>query len=266
MKIRLGIIIPAYNEERIIRQTLEEYYGFFIKKKQEKEIDDFEIIVILNACKDNTLRIVMEFQEKFKEIRFLDFEQGGKGFAVTEGFKDALTRNNDLIGFVDADLATSPEAFYNLVMKIGNYDGIIASRWLKGSIIKTKQPFLRRITSRGFNFLTRSFFLFHYKDTQCGAKLFKKKVIEEITPKLNLANWAFDVNLLYLCKKNKFKIKETPTVWKDQINSKINLMKTPIQMFLGIVRLRLIYSFFEPILRPVKFLLYFGDKLLNKKL
>jgi dolichyl-phosphate beta-glucosyltransferase len=106
----ISIVIPAYNEEKRIRNTLEEYYLFFKEKKNNGEIKNFEMLVVLNACKDNTIEIVKEYQKKYQEIRFLDFEQGGKGFAITEGFKDALNRENDLIGFVDADMATSPIA------------------------------------------------------------------------------------------------------------------------------------------------------------
>ena len=106
----------------------------------------------------------------------------------------------------------------------------------------------------------------NYRDTQCGAKIFSRKVIEEITPLLSLTEWAFDINLLYLCKRKKFKIKEIPTIWEDREGSKIsNVSKTSLQMFFGVVRLRLIYSSFEKLLNPIKFLLKIGDKLINKK-
>jgi len=258
---KLSIIIPAYNEGERIERTLEEYCTFF--KNQGVA---YEILVVLNACTDNTLDIVKKQQKKFGEIKFLEFEQGGKGFAIAEGFKNALERENDLIGFVDADMATPPESFYDLVGNIVDSGGVIASRWLNESIIKTKQSLLRRFVSRGFNFIVRSFFLFPYEDTQCGAKLFKKKVIKEIVNELCLTEWAFDINLLYLCKKKKFKIVEMPTVWEDKTGSKINkLGKTSFQMFSGVLRLRLIYSPFEKILRPAKFILKIGNHLVNLK-
>ncbi len=241
--MKLSIIIPAYNEEKRIGRILEEYCKFFRNLKEEG-ILNFEILVVLNACKDNTLNVVKEFQIKFKEIKFLDFGQGGKGFAIIEGFKEVLKKDFELIGFVDADMATSPEAFYDLVKNIENYGGIIASRWIKGAKIY-KQTFKRKVLSRGFNFIVRSLFLIPYRDTQCGAKLFKRKVIEKITSDLTITQWAFDVNLLFLCKKNNFKVKEIPTVWEDKEESKINIAKTPFQMFSGVVRLRIIYSLFK---------------------
>jgi len=259
--MKVCIVIPAYNEEKRIGKTLEEYGKFFAGLKKQKKLD-FEVVIVINNTKDRTEDVVKEYSKKYKEIRYLNFREGGKGFAITEGFKYALKRNNDFIGFVDADMATSPKEFYDLIENINNYKGIIASRWLKNSVIKGLS-IKRKILSRGFNFIVRSLFLFPYKDTQCGAKLFTKEVVEKITPDLRLTQWAFDINILYLCKRYKFKVKEYPTVWDDKEGSGINIINTPIQMLLGAIRLRLIFSFFEPLLRPIKFILRIGTKLLS---
>ena len=254
MSIRLNIIIPAYNEGKRIGKTLKEYCKYFGKLKEDG-ILDFEILVVLNACKDNTLDVVKEFQKKFKEIRFFDFEQQGKGFAIIKGFKEALKKDFELIGFVDADMATPPEAFYDLVKNIGNADGVIASRSIKGA--KTNFTFKRKLTHGGFNFVVRSILFLQYHDTQCGAKLLKKKVIENVIEELSITQWAFDVNLLYKIKKKNFKIKEIPTVWQDKKGSNVHVIKTTIQMFAGVIRLRIIHS-------PFKSLIKIYDKLPEK--
>lgn len=259
--MRISIIIPAYNEEKRIGRTLEEYLKFFCSVKKQGKIKDFEILVVLNNCRDNTLGVVEAYEKKYEELRYLNFKQGGKGFAITEGFKDALKRDNLLIGFVDADMSTSPEEYFKLIENIENCHGIIASRWSKGSF--SNQSRLRKILSRGFNIIARAFFLFPYRDTQCGAKLFKRKVIEKIVKELKMTQWAFDINLLYLCRKNKFIIREFPTIWVEKEGSNVKAL-TPFQMFFGIARLRLIYSPFEIILKPLKFILKIADKIINK--
>ncbi len=246
-KEKIAIIIPSYNEEKRIERTLKEYLSFF-KKKKEK----FEIIVSINGTSDQSPKIIKKIGAKHKEIKILEFKRGAKGFAITEGFKEALKSNIDLIGFVDADMATPPEAFYDLIKKTKNSEGSIASRWMKESIIKTEQSFMRKFVSRGFNLIVKTLFLMNYRDTQCGAKLFRKNVIKKILPEIKLTEWAFDVNLLYLCKRNKFKIKEIPTTWSEPGGTRLNLKKVPLQMFLSIVRLRLIYSPFEKISKPFK--------------
>lgn len=242
--MKLSIIIPAYNEETRIAKTLENYTSFF-----NKTLKDYEIIVVLNGCVDNTFEIVSKISKKNKTLNVLEFkEKIGKGSAIKQGFKIA---KGDLIGFVDADSSTSPEEFLKLYNNISDYDGIIASRWMKGSVISKKQPFLRIIFGRVFNFIVNILFGFHYKDTQCGAKLFKKNAVEKIIDNIGLTKWAFDIDVLYLMKRNKFRIIEFPTTWGDSPESKLKLWKTVKQMALSVVRLRLYYSPFKFIAKAI---------------
>ncbi|MBS3075883.1 glycosyltransferase [Candidatus Pacearchaeota archaeon] len=239
--MKISIIIPAYNEEKRIGNTLEEY-GRFFKNLKNNKIIDFEILIVINNTKDRTEEIVKIYSKRYKEIRYLNFKESGKGFAIIEGFKEALKGKNDIIGFVDADMATSPDAYYELIKNLNNYDGIFASRYLKSSIVDPKQSIQRIISSRIFNFLIRVLFFMNYRDTQCGAKLFKKQAIEAIISNLSITKWAFDVDLLYLLKKKGFRLKEHQTIWKDREYSKINLKKAGLKMMLAIIRLRLINS------------------------
>jgi glycosyltransferase involved in cell wall biosynthesis len=236
--MKISIIIPTHNEEKRIGKTLESYARFFNKNLKQ----NYEILVILNGCKDNTLKIVKEIAKKYRAIKFKDYEESGKGFAIMQGFKDALRHKTELIGFVDADMATSPEAFYDLVRNIGNYDGIIASRYVRGAIVRPKQPIQRVIASRVFNFLVRVLFLINYRDTQCGAKVFRKELLEKIMPIITTTNWAIDVDILYKSAKLGLRIKEYPTVWRDIGHSTLNLKKASIQMLFAIIRLRILNS------------------------
>ncbi|MFH1500716.1 MAG: glycosyltransferase [archaeon] len=247
--MRVSIIIPAYNEEEAIGRILEEYCSYLRKQRA-----GFEVLVVINNTNDGTERIIKEYQKKYPEIRYLNLREGGKGFAIIEGFKDALKRkNNDLIGFVDADLSTSAKEYYKLIRQLGSYEGIIASRWLKGA--KQNYSFTRKVTSRGFNFIVRSLFLFPYRDTQCGAKVFKRHAIESIAEEIKITRWAFDVELLYRIRKKNYRVKEIPTCWEEKLRkSKLDLRIVPLQMFSAMVRLRLLNS-------PFKFVVRFYDKM-----
>jgi len=247
---KVAIVIPAHNEERRIGSTLKNYLSFF-RNLKKKKILNFEIIVVLNGCNDGTKKVVQKC--KAKELRILDFKRAGKGFAIIEGFKYALKKDFSLIGFVDADEATPPIAFYDLVKNIGGYDGVIANRWDKRSVIKLKQTFSRRFLSRALNLIVRSLFLFPYKDTQCGAKLFKRRVLEKCLDKMISTKWVFDIALIfYLRKYCEAKIKSIPTIWKDKKESKLNLKKTPFTMFLSVIKLRLVNSPFRFLVRPLE--------------
>ena len=123
---KVSIIIPSYNEEKRIGRTMKSYLDYFNSLKKQR-ILDFELIIVINNTKDNSRKIIHGFRDE--SLKVLDFEKRGKGFAVIEGFKEALKGNSELIGFVDADMSTSPESFYDLVEKIGGAGGAIAGRY-----------------------------------------------------------------------------------------------------------------------------------------
>lgn len=219
--MKLSIIIPAYNEAQRIVKTLAAYAAFFESRSQQCTT---EFIVVLNGCTDNSLAVVGQLRDRYSNIVIIDLPQAGKGLAIKAGFADALTRDNDLIGFVDADMATQPQYFYDLVKNVGNADGIIASRYMPGAHVEPPRPWIKRWGSRIFyESLIRLLFGLRYYDFQCGAKLFKRHVIECVIAHLTVRQWAFDVELLFLCKKAGFNIKEVPTTWVDQAGSKLKL-------------------------------------------
>jgi hypothetical protein len=165
-----------------------------------------------------------------------------------EGCKHELLQA-ELIGFVDADMATPPEAFHDLIKKIKNNGGAIASRWMPESNVKTPQTLTRRFASRVFNTLVRILFLMPYADTQCGAKLFSKKALEKTASQVGNTRFAFDVELLYRIEQNGFTIIEVPTIWEDKAGSSVNVLKVSFEMFMGVIRLRLRESPFAFIIR-----------------
>ncbi|MBS3091162.1 glycosyltransferase [Candidatus Pacearchaeota archaeon] len=253
---KVSIIVPAYNEEKRIGHTLELYSPYFEFLNKIGEID-YEILIVINNTTDRTLEIVKSYAKKNKNIRYLDLTKGGKGYAVIEGFKDALKRDNNLIGFVDADCSTKPEAFYDLIVKISKYDGVIASRYLKKSIVEPKQTLARIVVSRIFNAYIRALLMMPYRDTQCGAKLFKRNALERTLRKLTMSKWAFDVDLIYSMRKEGLHVEEIPTKWSDKTHAKINFMRAGPWMALGILRLRLLNS-------PFKSMTRIYDKMLNR--
>ncbi len=237
--ISLSVIIPAYNEEARIGPVLAEYAEYF----RECYAGEFSIVVVLNGCEDNTLGVVQAAQKEHPEIRYLNYEEPiGKGGALIEGLH--YFHEADYIGYVDADGATQPPAFHDLIKHRNEADCIIGSRWLPGSVIHQPQGSRRRFASRCFHVLVQGLFWMNIKDTQCGAKLIRKDAIEAVLSQLTLADMAFDINLLYALKKKNFTILEIPTEWTDKIGSKVVLGKTSLVMFLSVVRLRIIYSFF----------------------
>src|SRR3989344_560250 len=245
---KVSIIMPAYNEERRIEKTLKSYSSYFEDLRKKGKVN-YKIIVVINNTTDRTEEIVKMFKKSNERISYLNLKQKGKGFAIIQGFKEALKDKQDLIGFVDADLATRPEEYAKLIFSMKNYDGIVASRYIKGATINPLPSLQRRIAKRMFNSLVRILLFLPYKDTQCGAKIFKREVVKKSVDSLSMSQWAFDVELLYAFKKKGFKIKEIATRWFDKEYSTINFWRSGPWMALGVIRLRLLNSPLKTIMR-----------------
>jgi glycosyltransferase involved in cell wall biosynthesis len=243
----LLILIPAYNEEARIEPVLRDYAQFF----QQNYSGKFRLFVVLNGCTDNTLGVVQKVAAEFPAVRALEFRGAiGKGGALIEGFRLASLGN--LIGYVDADGATPPRAFLDLVKKINGADCVIGSRWLPDSVIHQAQTGDRRFASRAFHLIVQLLFWMNIRDTQCGAKVLKREAVEKIHPYLRITDMAFDINLLVAVKRAGFRILEVPTEWTDKAGSKVALGRSSLTMFLSVVRVRLVYSPFYQWLRPLR--------------
>ena len=233
----LLLLIPAYNEEHRIEPVLRDYAQYF----QDHYRGKFQLVVVLNGCRDNTRGVVERVQQGFPSINLLDFPEAiGKGGALIEGLK--LAPLADLIGYVDADGATPPAAFHDLVKRINGADCVIGSRWLPGARLHVEQSGKRKFASRGFHLIVQMLFGMGIKDTQCGAKVMRREAVEKIHSALRIADMAFDINLLYSLTHAGYRILEVPTEWTDKSGSKVTLGRTAFTMFLSAVRIRLIYS------------------------
>lgn len=239
---RMSIIIPAHNEAGRIGRTLDAYSTFFKAYQQEQGVD-YELVVVLNGCVDNTSAVVERAQVIHGNIVIIDEPKAGKGLAVKLGFCDALNRPNDIIGFVDADMATLPQDYAALIQYLREYDGVIANRYMPGSDIHPKRPFIKKWGRKlVYHSLIRYMFGLSYSDYQCGAKIFTRQGLEKIAPQMQIAQWAFDVELLYLCKKYGYTIKQAPTVWRDQADSKLKVMRAGTRMLGSLFEIRKIHG------------------------
>jgi glycosyltransferase involved in cell wall biosynthesis len=242
------LLIPAYNEEARIGPVLRDYAAYFQQQYQGK----FQLMVVLNGCRDNTLGVVQKVGADFPSVSWLEFKDPiGKGGALIEGLK--LAPMADLIGYVDADGATPPHAFLDLIKHVEGFDCVIGSRWLPGAVLHQEQSGKRQFASRVFHLIVQLLFWMNIRDTQCGAKVIRREAIEKIHSKLRIADMAFDINLLYSLKKAGFKVLELPTEWTDKVGSKVVLGNTSLVMLLSALRIRLIYwPWLYELLRPLK--------------
>jgi glycosyltransferase involved in cell wall biosynthesis len=222
----ISLVIPAYNEESRIETVLVNYCEYFPNE---------EIIVVCNGCDDDTPNIVEGLGSKYPQIKILNFRQKlGKGGSIIEGFKVA---EGDKIGFIDCDQSVEPEDVEKIFCALSHADGVIASRRLKDSQILAKQPLRRRIASKTFNLLVRMIFSLRFKDTQCGAKVFRREALKSVLPELRTGGFEFDVELVWRLKGKGYKVVEFPIRWKHSEGSTFSLSNAP-GMFLSLLKVR----------------------------
>jgi glycosyltransferase involved in cell wall biosynthesis len=254
--MKISIIIPAYNEEKRILPTLQSYCYYFKSKYKSS----FEIIVVLNGCRDNTKKVVEDFKKNNPNVVLINIAQPvGKGGAVAQGLSVA---KGDFIAYTDADGSTRSEVLDRIITVLEitpSLDCVIGSRNIAGSVVKNKST-TRNILTSGFNFGVNFLFQLDIKDTQCGAKVVRKNLAKKIIPNLEISNMAFDVNFLVDIKRVGGQILEVPIEWEDNLDSKVgNKTKTSVVMALSVLRLWFMYSpfrIFYFLLKPFSDLLW----------
>jgi glycosyltransferase involved in cell wall biosynthesis len=202
-KKSLSLIIPAHNAEHIIEKSIIEYNEIF------SHFDNFEIIIVCNACSDDTLGVSKKLAEKYP-IKIIYIPNRGKGNALISGFKLA---QYDIMGFLDVDNPFGSDRILDMIDNIHNNkcDLAIATKYLKGSLKSKKgvqDSQLRRIIALGGQIFSRFIFNMKFRDTQAGAKFLRKSVWQSINKNLICVGFDFDIELLYKSKKRGFKIAE----------------------------------------------------------
>ena len=220
--MEISVIIPAFNEEAVIGNTVKEIKDFL-----SANFYSFEIIIVDDASSDRTLEIV----NQLKNIRVLrNLTNHGKGYTVAKGVQVA---RGEMILFMDADNSTPIKELKAVLPYIEDYHLVIGSRALSDSVILKRQSFIKVWLGRSGNFLIQLFILPGIKDTQCGFKLFRKE-IKSLFDKLTIDDWGFDFELLFLARRHNFQIKEVPITWTNNEQSKVTLfgyIKTLVQVF-----------------------------------
>lgn len=226
--MKLSIVIPAYNEEKRINSTISHLIQTF--KDNRWDENNYEILIVNDGSTDATKKIVNELAKKHKSIKLLNcYKNSGKGMALRLGVANA---QGDIIIIYDADAATPAKfiiEYYHLIEN-NDYDIIIGSRELgiKERYIVSYRK-MRRFSGRIFVFLSK-IVISGFEDTQCGFKLFKKKVAKHLFPILTQSGYAWDIELLALAKYHSYKLKEVPIDWYHQPGSRVNLIKDSISM------------------------------------
>jgi len=229
----LSVIIPAYNEEKRIADTLAAVQDHLAGKPW-----DWEVVVVDDGSADRT---VDASRAAFRDARCRVLSLGrnqGKGAAIRRGMLEARGRRRL---FTDADNSTPIEEVDRL-LAVADEQGtavVIASRALPESRLDVRQPFYREMMGRVFNLLVRMLAVPGIHDTQCGFKLFSAEAAEAVFPSLEMTGFSFDVEALMLAREKGFRIAEVPVRWVNSPASRVSPVRDSARMFRDVIRLRL---------------------------
>lgn len=241
--MRLSVILPCYNEETNLRNGVLHVVIEYL----EKQPYDKEVIIVDDGSEDGSIELIEKFiQSSGKNyIQLIKNPHGGKAATVITGM---LAGSGDIILFSDMDQATPLEEVEKLLPFFDQgYDIVFGSRAgeRKGA------PLIRRAMSRGFMILrTLILGLNGIRDTQCGFKAFKREVAHDIFGKLKIhgqkqevkgatVTAGFDVEMLFVAKKNKYKLKEVPVEWHYVGTKRVNAIKESYRALRDMLLLRI---------------------------
>ena len=224
----LSIIIPAHNEENRLPDTLEQIFSFLAKQSFT-----YEVLVVENGSSDKTLELAQQFAEQHAHLRVLQSERG-KGAAVKHGM---LAAKGDYRFMCDADLSMPVDEIDKFIPPaINDFDIAIASREAKGAV-RYNEPRYRHLGGRVINFLIQLFILPGLNDTQCGFKCFSAKVVEDVFNLQTLNGWSFDIELLYIARRRKYRVCEIPIHWVHHPETKVSAVRDALRMIQDIFRI-----------------------------
>ncbi len=233
MQVELSFVIPAYNEEDFIEDTL----GTIDEVIKGKNLP-YEIVVVDDGSRDDTLAKARKYAGRNGHVKVVSYSENvGKGHAVKTGFMHTC---GNVVIFADGDMEIDLRTISKYLDALKYGDIVIASKRHRDSHVEV--PVSRRIFSKVFNGMVRFLTGVPLKDTQSGLKAMRKSAFIDVFPRLAVKRYAFDVELLAVANLYGLKVVEMPVSIK--LDAKFN-PREMLHMFvdlLGIAyRLRVIH-------------------------
>jgi dolichyl-phosphate beta-glucosyltransferase len=227
----LSIVIPAFNEELRLPDTLERIATYLPKLGGETEI-----LVVDDGSKDRTAAVAESFRARLPGLRVVsNGENRGKGYSVRHGMREARGR---CVLFTDADLSAPIEETPKLLDALESYDVAIGSRAVDRSLITVHESRFREFAGVVFNAIVRTILRLPFVDTQCGFKAFRRERCRVLFEQQRIERFGFDPELLYLARHHGLRTKEIPVRWGHSPATKVNMLRDSIQMFVDVFTIR----------------------------
>lgn len=232
-EIQISLILPAYNEVQRISATMQAALDYFRERGLRGEI------IVAADGQDGTRELARGMAREHPVISVLGSPQRrGKGRGIREAVAAA---RGAIIGFADADNKTPITELDKFLPHFeAGWDLVIGSRGQPESIVERRQPLYRRIGSMGFGIFMHSVVgLRDIADTQCGFKFFSAAAARDLFARQVIDGYMFDVEVLYLAQRVGYRIRQVPVRWRDDGDSRLDLLAGNIRNFTDVLQIRL---------------------------
>lgn len=220
----LSIVIPAFNEEARLAPTVRAAVGLVRSRGVAGEV-----IVVDDGSRDGTSALVQRLAAELPEVRLVRLAANhGKGYAVRSG---VLNATGELVLFADADGATPWSELARLEAAVARGAEVaIGSRALAAADTRVEARWYRRVMGRAFHRLVELLTVRGFHDTQCGFKLFRGAVAQDLFARMRMNGFIFDVELLLMAERGGHRVAEVPVNWVHQPGSRVSLVRDSLRM------------------------------------
>jgi len=217
--VSLSVVIPAYNEETRLPQSLDRLVEYFSGPQW-----DVEVLVVNDGSRDGTAALVERYARQHKMFRLVNNPGNrGKGFSVKNGM---LHATKDWALFSDADLSAPIEEVEKLLAAVARdkADGAIGSRALNRQLVSVHQSAFREYSGRFFNLVMRTLLRLPFADTQCGFKMLRREAAHDVYRRVQIPGFGFDAEALFVARKRGYKVVEVPVRWANAEGTKVTML------------------------------------------
>ena len=235
----LSIVIPAYNEERRLPETLRRIRAYLRARTAAAEV-----IVVDDGSRDRTAAVVEAWRSEFPGLRLVSNGRNrGKGYSVRHGMLEARGR---IVLFTDADLSAPIEEADKLLAALAcgersrtsGYEVAIGSRGVDRSLIEVHQSRLRELAGMIFNLIVRVVTGLDFIDTQCGFKAFLRERARIVFEQQRTERFGFDPEILFLAKRHGLRTIEIPVRWAHDPHTRVHMLRDSLRMFAEVLSIR----------------------------
>mgnify|MGYP001580558030 FL=1 len=230
----VDIVLPIYwGNISQLEPGVDQLVKYF--RENLKDYDWCILISVNGKNADQILDLSKKLSRKYKEVKYIYTEAGGKGVGVLSGWRHSKA---DIMAYMDIDLSTDLSSFRGLIKSIEDgYDISVGSRYHPES--DATRSFYRLIFSKLYLIFFYKFLLgVKCNDAQCGFKAVNRRVVDNIVPLVKDTDFFFESELLYCAYKKRYKIKEVPIKWRENNFSSVNIMKTIPKFIKNVFRLK----------------------------